>query len=96
MNVTYNCTWRGRCSTYRNDWKKFAFNFLDDRAYEVSPDAYLQEIVRGGTTYCQVAIYGNRHNASEYILGDVFMQAFYVVLDYDNARFAVNGNFRTV
>lgn len=52
MNVTYNCTWRGKCSTYKADWKKFSFNFIDDRAYEVSPDAYLQEIARDGTTYC--------------------------------------------
>ena len=35
-------------------------------------------------------------NATEYILGDVFMQNMYVVLDYENSRFAVNGNYRTV
>ena len=38
-----------------------------------------------------VGIYGNKVNPTEYILGDVFMQQFYVILDYQNYRFAMNG-----
>lgn len=52
MTTNYNCSWRSKCSTYKSDWKNLAFNFIDNRAYEVSPDAYLQEITRDGTTYC--------------------------------------------
>lgn len=32
-------------------------------------------------------------NETEYILGDVFMQNLYVILDYENSQFAVNGNY---
>jgi hypothetical protein len=41
MNTNYNCSWRGRCDAYRRDWRPFDFNFVDDRAYEVMPSAYL-------------------------------------------------------
>jgi len=49
-----------------------------------------------GRNMCLVAIYGNRIDPLEYILGDVFMQSMYVILDYENSQFAVNGNYRTV
>jgi Eukaryotic aspartyl protease len=42
---------------------------------------------------CILQIYGNIHHKNEYILGDVFMQSLYVVLDYENSQFAVNGNY---
>lgn len=41
-------------------------------------------------------MYGNRINATEYILGDVFMQNFYVIMDYENSRFAINGVYTPV
>lgn len=30
------------------------------------------------------------------MIGDVFMQNMYVILDYENSRFAINGNYRVV
>lgn len=41
-------------------------------------------------------IYGNTRQASEFILGDVFMQSLYVMLDYENSKFAVNGDYTSV
>lgn len=41
-------------------------------------------------------MYGNKINATEYILGDVFMQNFYVIMDYENSRFAINGVYTPV
>lgn len=51
---------------------------------------------KDGLDVCNLAIYGNWQNKSEYILGDVFMQSVYVVLDYDHNRFALNGNYISV
>ena len=43
-----------------------------------------------------IAIYGNTVNRFEYLLGDIFMQNFYVILDYENSQFAINGVYTKV
>ena len=69
-------------------------NFVEDRGYEIKPEDYLIDSVNElGQNICNVAIYGNRQNETEYILGDVFMQGLYVILDYENSQFAVNGPY---
>ncbi len=91
------CYFNGACSHMKSDWNDFEFNFIDDRAYAVSADSYLLDSKDAqGRNICIVAVYGNKMHPTEYILGDVFMQSLYVVLDYENSRFAVNGNYRQV
>lgn len=63
----------------------------------MTPAAYLQDGKDSqGRNICKVMVYGNTRHASEFILGDVFMQSLYVILDYENSRFAVNGAYTTV
>lgn len=35
-------------------------------------------------------------NPHEYILGDIFMQQFYVMLDYGKYQFAINGVYTPI
>jgi hypothetical protein len=91
------CQYAGRCSDHSADFERLDLNFDGDRSYIVYPENYLIDFTdKQGKNWCNVAVYGNIKNATEYILGDVFMQNMYVVLDYENTRFAVNGNYRTV
>lgn len=91
------CKFAGKCNIYSADWKSLDLNFDRDRSYIVTPENYLIDYTDNqGKNWCNVALYGNLKNATEYILGDVFMQNMYVILDYENSRFAVNGNFRVV
>ena len=91
------CSFSGDCSAKYGDFAHFEFNFVDDRAYTVQPKSYLLDTKdSSGRNTCLVAVYGNKYNATEYILGDVFMQSMYVILDYENSRFAVNGNYTLV
>lgn len=93
----FTCWYQGECRFNRNDWQSFHFNFLGDRAYEIAPSAYLMDFVdASGFNMCRVNIFGNRFHNDEYIIGDVFMQSLYVMLDYENSQFAVNGNFISV
>lgn len=93
----YSCHYQGECKYHSDDWESFHFNFIDDRAYSVTPSSYLIDANDdAGYKICNVAVHGNTLHEKEYILGDVFMQSMYVVLDYENSRFAVNGNYITV
>lgn len=97
FETNYTCYYQGTCGMRASDWSSFHFNFVDNRAYEITPSSYLVDFKDAdGFNICHIGIYGNKHNASEYILGDVFMQSLYVMLDYENSRFAVNGNYITV
>ncbi len=96
FTTTYTCLWRSECKFYKEDWKSFHLNFVEDRGYEIKPAQYLVDTQIDSKNVCKVSIYGNRQNASEYILGDVFMQSLYVMLDYENSMFAVNGPYITV
>ncbi len=92
---TYSCYYEGICQP--DKFSSFGFNFVGERAYILQPKDYLiQSGNVNGLDICQIAIYGNRINSSEYILGDVFMQNFYVIMDYDNSRFAINGVYTPV
>jgi hypothetical protein len=94
---TMMCQFAGTCSANIADWKPLDLNFERDRSYIVTPENYLIDFTdKSGKNWCNVAVYGNTINPTEYILGDVFMQNMYVILDYENSRFAINGNFRTV
>lgn len=96
-NTMMQCQYAGVCSGNSADWKPLDLNFDGDRSYIVTPENYLIDFTdKSGRNWCNVALYGNLYNATEYILGDVFMQNMYVILDYENSRFAVNGNYRTV
>jgi hypothetical protein len=79
-------------------WATFGFNFIGDRAYILKPEDYLENAQnQNGQPICNVLIYGNRFNKTEYLLGDIFMQNFYVILDYGSpSRFAINGHYVTV
>jgi hypothetical protein len=78
-------------------FSNFGFNFVGDRAYIIKPQDYLiQTTNKNGQDICQIGVYGNRVNKFEYILGDVFMQNFYVILDYENSQFAINGVYTKV
>lgn len=99
-NMTYltcdtqamKCHFIGECKFRITDFYQFAFNFIDDRAYQVSPIQYLIDTKDSqGHNMCELGIYGS--NTTEFILGDVFMQSLYVMLDYDNSKFALNGNW---
>ena len=58
----------------------------------MSPADYLLDTkTSSGQNWCEIGVYGS--NTTEFILGDVFMQSLYVMLDYDNSRFAVNGKW---
>ena len=95
--TSMQCMYAGVCSANSADWKPLDLNFEGDRSYVVTPDNYLIDYTdNAGKNWCNVAVYGNTVNATEYILGDVFMQNMYVILDYENSRFAINGNYRTV
>lgn len=92
--TNYACYYQGECKFNKDDWKEIDFNFIDDRAYEVLPENYLLDAKdEDGFNICNVGLYGNGKNASEYILGDVFMQSMYVMLDYENSAFALNGRY---
>jgi Eukaryotic aspartyl protease len=96
-NTLMQCSFNGRCSDNQKDWHNFDFNFEGDRSYIVTPQNYMLDYTdKSGRNLCNIAIYGNQHNPTEYILGDVFMQNMYVILDYENSKFAVNGNYRIV
>lgn len=96
-DATMSCTFTGDCASKLGDFSNFDFNFIDDRGYSVTPRNYLLDTKdSSGRNICQVAVYGNRYNATEYILGDVFMQSMYVILDYENSKFAINGAYVTV
>lgn len=91
------CYFYGECKYQIKDFKNFHFNFIEDRAYTVSPDSYLLDTKdEQGRNMCIVAIYGNLIHPNEYIMGDIFMQSQYVILDYENSRFAINGAYRLV
>lgn len=99
-NMTYltcdtqamKCHFIGECKFRITDFYQLAFNFIEDRAYQVSPTQYLIDTKDSqGHSMCELGIYGS--NTTEFILGDVFMQSLYVMLDYDNSRFALNGNW---
>lgn len=63
----------------------------------MKPQSYLIDTKdKDGFNICNIVVHGNTLHKNEYILGDVFMQSMYVVLDYENSRFAVNGNYITV
>jgi hypothetical protein len=88
------CSFTGDCISKIGDFFNLDFNFIDERGYTVTPANYLLKTKDdAGRVFCEVAVYGNTFNATEYILGDVFMQSMYVILDYENSRFAVNGNY---
>lgn len=92
---SYQCFYDGLCKPEL--FSSFGFNFVDDRAYLLKPADYLiQTGNKNGQDICQIGIYGNRINRFEYILGDIFMQNFYVILDYENSRFAINGVYTQV
>ena len=92
---SYSCYFEGECQP--DKFSSFGFNFVGDRAYILQPKDYLiQNGNSNGLDICQIAIYGNKINATEYILGDVFMQNFYVIMDYENSRFAINGVYTPV
>jgi hypothetical protein len=91
------CNFTGICSANIADWKNFDLNFEGDRSYIVTPQNYLLDVTDDKSrNWCEVQIFGNVRNATEYLIGDVFMQNMYVILDYENSRFAINGNYRTV
>ena len=95
--TTMKCQFNGKCHDNQADFSPFDFNFEGDRSYIVTPANYMLDYTdKSGRNWCNIAIYGNTINPTEYILGDVFMQNMYVVLDYESSRFAVNGNYRTV
>lgn len=95
--TSMQCMFAGQCSAHIADWKSLDLNFEKERSYIVTPQNYLIDFTdKSGKNWCNVAIYGNLVNATEYILGDVFMQNMYVILDYENSRFAINGNYRVV
>ena len=92
---SFSCYYEGQCQP--DKFSSFGFNFVGDRAYILQPKDYLiQNGNTNGLDICQIAIYGNKINATEYILGDVFMQNFYVIMDYENSRFAINGVYTPV
>ncbi len=96
-NTDMSCFYQGECKYQATEFYDIAFNFIDDRAYQVSPKSYLQDAKDAqGRNICKVLIYGNLRHDSEFILGDVFMQSLYVLLDYENSKFAVNGDYTSV
>lgn len=94
--TSMKCMFNGKCSNHQKDFAPFDFNFEGGRSYIVTPANYMLDFGNKSGDYCNIAVYGNTMHATEYILGDVFMQNMYVVLDYSSSRFAVNGNFRMV
>jgi len=93
--TTYSCFYDGDCKS--EYFANFGFNFVGDRAYIIQPKDYLiQTKNKNGQNICQIGVYGNRVNKFEYILGDIFMQNFYVILDYENSQFALNGVYTRV
>jgi hypothetical protein len=85
------------CNDNKADWKNLDLNFEGTRSYIVTTDNYLVDITDDKSrNFCIVSLFGNTRVPTEYILGDVFMQNMYVVLDYENSRFGINGNYRTV
>jgi len=97
MTVTYTCYFRGTCSIHISDFESVYFNFYADRAYEVKPANYLLDYTDStGANFCQIQLFGNTKNNTEYILGDSFMESFYVILNYENNAFALNGNYVSV
>jgi len=92
----FRCWHEGNCKNEM--WATFGFNFIGDRAYVLKPEDYLENAQnQNGQPICNLLIYGNRFNQTEYLLGDIFMQNFYVILDYGSpSRFAINGHYVTV
>lgn len=91
----YTCYHEGKCQ--HDKFAAFSFNFVADRAYTIKPEEYLIDTSnKNGQDICIVGIQGNLVNATEYILGDLFMQQFYLILDYGKYRFAVNGIYTDI
>ena len=85
------------CNDQKADWKPLDLNFEGTKSYIVTPDNYLLDTTDDKSrNFCVVALFGNTRVATEYILGDVFMQNRYVGLDYEDSRVGINGNYRTV
>lgn len=91
-STTYKCGFIGMCSQHMSDFTYIGFNFKDDRVYQILPSDYMRDTSDSqGRNWCDIGIYGS--NSTRFILGDVFMQSLYVMLDYDNSQFALNGNW---
>lgn len=90
------CRFQGKCTDHIGDFYNIAINVVDDRVYELSPEKYLSDTIDSkNQSWCQVLIHSTPGNDFEttFRLGDIFMQQFYLMLDYDNSRFALNGKW---
>ena len=87
------CGFPGNCSSHVGDFYYLAFN-ISGRAYEVSPINYLKDTLDASNQpYCKILIQSFPNNFNSFFFGDLFMQQYYLMLDYDLNRFAINGNW---
>ncbi len=81
----------GSCSYLMSKLKPLKFKFSDKYVFSLPPSAYLIEGFELSVPgYCVFGVQGTAESTfNMYILGDIFLNSFYSVYDYDNKRVGI-------
>jgi hypothetical protein len=85
------CVAMGRtCEEISKNYENLTLRFNDTLGYHIPPKSYLKTEKSGGSSNCyNMIIYSSVYDSV--VLGDVFLENYYVVYDFDNTTISFNG-----
>jgi hypothetical protein len=80
------------CESIIGNYTNITLRFNDSKAFVIPPKSYLyNEVTASGINICYSLIVGRYDLGESVILGDIFMENYHVVVDFDNTTIGING-----
>lgn len=86
-----NCYFFGPCAAREKEFSPFILQLADTKGFSIPASSYLiDKKTQQGQDGCLIGVQRSKDN--DFVLGEVFIQNYYTVLDFENKRVGFNGD----
>lgn len=81
-------------TTCNSNLANISLQFSGNETFIYPPQSYAIPVTVAGVSMCKIALYGNKDSTEEYyMLGNLFLKNYYVLLNYTNSSVGFNGYY---